>query len=86
MYLKDGNNCTSRLLTIQDFEALCPSVNRRSLQRDLKGMINKKLITAEGATNQLVYHLDGRFGGVNLRHTRDKACDRLTTQLMTAQR
>ena len=48
-----------RKLTIQDFEALCPSVNRRSLQRDLKGMINKKLIVAKGATNQLIYWLEG---------------------------
>lgn len=46
-------------LTIQDFEALCPTVNRRSLQRDLKGMLVKNLITAEGATNQQVYRLPG---------------------------
>jgi len=44
-------------LTIQDFEALCPEVNRRSLQRDLKGLLEKGLVTAEGATNQLVYRL-----------------------------
>jgi len=36
-------------LTIQDFEALCPTVNRRSLQRDLKGMLDKKLIVEVGA-------------------------------------
>jgi len=41
--------------TIQDFEDLCPDVNRRSLQRDLKGMLDKGLVTSEGATNQLVY-------------------------------
>ena len=44
-------------LTIQDYEALCPEVNRRSLQRDLKIMIEKELIDSEGATNQLVYLL-----------------------------
>jgi len=44
-------------LPIQDFEALCPTVNRRSLQRDLEGMLHKNLITAEGAINQLVYRL-----------------------------
>lgn len=44
-------------LTIQNYEVLCPDVNRRSLQRDLKIMIEKKLITTEGATNQLVYLL-----------------------------
>ena len=48
-----------RKLTIQNFEALCPAVNRHSLQRDLKGMINKKLIVAKGATNQLIYWLEG---------------------------
>jgi hypothetical protein len=46
-------------LTIQDFEALCPEVNRRSLQRDLKGMLDEQLIRAEGATNQLVYQFEG---------------------------
>ncbi|MCB2181516.1 MAG: Fic family protein [Desulfobulbaceae bacterium] len=44
-------------LTIQDFEELCPDVNRRSLQRDLKGMLDKELVKSEGATNQLVYVL-----------------------------
>jgi hypothetical protein len=29
--------------TIQDFEGLCPEVNRRSLQRDLKAMVNRPL-------------------------------------------
>ncbi len=36
-------------LTIQDFESICPDVNRRSLQRDLKGMLNKELILEIGA-------------------------------------
>ena len=44
-------------LTIQDFEIICPDVNRRSLQRDLKGMQDKGLVISEGATNQLVYVL-----------------------------
>ena len=44
-------------LTIQDYEGLCPEVNRRSLQRDLKIMIEKELIGSEGATNQLIYFL-----------------------------
>jgi Fic family protein len=35
-------------LTIQDFESLCADVNRRSLQRDLKGMLDKELITEIG--------------------------------------
>ncbi len=31
--------------TIQEFEELCPDVNRRSLQRDLKGLLGKELIS-----------------------------------------
>ena len=37
-------------LTIQDFEGLCPEVNRRYLQRDLKAMIEKEIM-AEKATS-----------------------------------
>jgi len=44
-------------LTIQDYEALCPGVNRRSLQRDLKDLVEKGLLVAEGATNRLRYKL-----------------------------
>ena len=40
---------------IQDFEARCPGVHRRSLQRDLAGLIEKGLLEAEGATNRVVY-------------------------------
>ena len=36
-------------LSIKEFESLCPTVNRRSLQRDLKGMLDKHLITEIGA-------------------------------------
>lgn len=36
-------------LTIQDFEALCPKVNRRSLQRDLKALLEKELFSERGA-------------------------------------
>jgi Fic family protein len=42
-------------LTIQDFEKLCPDVNRRSLQRDLKRMIDKEIISSEGATHHQEY-------------------------------
>ncbi|WP_281167918.1 hypothetical protein [Desulfobacter curvatus] len=31
-------------LTIKNFEELCPEVNRRSLQRDLKSFLEKGLI------------------------------------------
>jgi len=42
-------------LTVQDFERLCPEVNRRSLQWDLKVMVERGLLVSEGATNKLVY-------------------------------
>jgi Fic family protein len=44
-------------LTIQDFEVLCPELNRRSLQRDLKVMVDIGLLVSEGATNKLVYRM-----------------------------
>jgi Fic family protein len=44
-------------LTIQDFQRLCPDVNRRTLQRDLKAMVNEGLLLSEGATNQLIYRI-----------------------------
>lgn len=42
-------------IVIQDYEALCPGVHRRSLQRDLRGLVGRDLLKAEGATNQLQY-------------------------------
>lgn len=39
----------NKKLAIQNFEGLCPDVNRRSLQRDLKGMLDKELILEIGA-------------------------------------
>jgi Fic family protein len=44
-------------LTIQDFERLCPDVNRRSLQRDLRAMVDIGLLVPEGSTNKLVYRM-----------------------------
>jgi Fic family protein len=46
-------------LTIRDFERLCPNANRRSLQRDLKGLLERDLVISEGATNKLTYRLKG---------------------------
>ena len=64
-------------LTIQDFELLCPEANRRSLQRDLKGMMDKQLIRAQGATNpSITLRADL---GMNLRQTCVQTCDKLTT-------
>lgn len=46
-------------LTIRDYERLYPEVNRRTLQRDLKEMLDGGLLISEGATNKLVYRLKG---------------------------
>lgn len=35
-------------LAIGDFEALCPGVNRRTLQRDLKALVEKRLVDEHG--------------------------------------
>ena len=42
-------------LTIQELEALCPGVNRRTLQRDLRDLVEKGLLAAQGQTNRLEY-------------------------------
>ena len=40
-------------LTIQDYEVLCPGINRRSLQRDLKPMLDKGLLSEAGTSTDL---------------------------------
>jgi Fic family protein len=47
-------------LTIQDFEGLCPDVNRRTLQRNLKAMVDSGLVVTEGETHHLLYRLAER--------------------------
>jgi len=47
-------------LTIRDYEKLYPAVNRRTLQRDLKHMIQVSVLFTEGSTHQLVYRLRER--------------------------
>ena len=61
--LKNGS------LTIKDFDRICSEVNRRSLQRDLKAMVDKGLLIPEGATNKLDYRIkkDGLTLMTNLR-------------------
>ena len=44
-------------LTIQNYEAICPEVNRRTLQRDLKAMLDKGILVSEGATHHQEYRL-----------------------------
>jgi len=44
-------------LNIKDFEGICPEVNRRTLQRDLKAMLDKGILVSEGATHHQEYRL-----------------------------
>ena len=44
-----GHAIEHERLAIQDFEALCPGANRRTLQRDLKAMVEKGLLVERGA-------------------------------------
>lgn len=37
-------------LTIQDYEALCPGINRWTLQRDLKAMLDQGLLAESGTS------------------------------------
>jgi AcrR family transcriptional regulator len=45
-------------LTIQNFEEICPETSRRTLQRELRGMVEKGLLLSEGKTNRLYYRLN----------------------------
>ena len=47
------------IFQMQDFEARCPGVHRRSLQRDLRELVEAGLLEATGATNRLVYMAPG---------------------------
>ena len=47
-------------LTIQDFEEICPEPSRRTLQRELRGMVEKGLLLPEGETTRLYYRLNPR--------------------------
>ena len=44
-------------VTIGEFEHLCPGIQRRTLQRDLRGLIEKGLLLRRGSTNRLEYAL-----------------------------
>jgi Fic family protein len=44
-------------LSIQQYEELQPTINRRTLQRDLKDLVDKQMVMVTGATNQLTYRL-----------------------------
>jgi Fic family protein len=51
-YIQENEN-----LTIQNFEDLCPEVNRRTLQRDMKAMVDRGIVVTEGGTHHLIYRL-----------------------------
>lgn len=44
-------------LTIKEYAELCTDIPRRSLQRDLKDLVDKGLLRTAGATNRLTYKL-----------------------------
>lgn len=45
-------------LTIQEFEQLLKETPRRTLQRDLKALVDKKIFSIDGATHQMIYRLN----------------------------
>ena len=51
------NILTNGAVTVRDFEAQFPSVNRRTLQRDLKILVDLGVVVIDGATNKLCYRL-----------------------------
>lgn len=44
-------------LRIEDFEALCPDVNRRTLQRDLEDLVSRRVLKMNGAARAVRYRL-----------------------------
>ncbi|MDB9527571.1 TetR/AcrR family transcriptional regulator [Oscillatoria sp. CS-180] len=44
-------------LTIQMLESICLKPSRRTLQRDLKQLVEKNIFESRGSTNQLVYQM-----------------------------
>jgi DNA-binding HxlR family transcriptional regulator len=44
-------------LSIQEFEKIYPSVTRRTLQRELRELVDKDIVETSGATSKLTYKL-----------------------------
>jgi Fic family protein len=44
-------------ISIQQFESICPDVTRRTLQRELKELVAKDIVTISGATTNLIYQM-----------------------------
>jgi Fic family protein len=45
------------VLRIEDYEQLCPGINRRTLQRDIKGLVGRGVLKAEGSARAARYKL-----------------------------
>jgi len=55
-YLRVANVYEDRL-DIEQMEAFCPGVTRRSLQRDLKDLIDKQILQSHGEARAIRYSL-----------------------------
>jgi Fic family protein len=44
-------------ISIQQFEGICPDVTRRTLQRELKELMEKNILITSGATSSLIYEI-----------------------------
>ena len=44
-------------MTIQEFEILCPDVTRRTLQRELRDLVDQDIVSISGSTSKLIYEL-----------------------------
>ncbi|MDJ0742435.1 MAG: TetR/AcrR family transcriptional regulator [Xenococcaceae cyanobacterium MO_167.B27] len=62
LILKYASNCQE--ITIKNCSAMFPDVSRRTLQRDLKVMLEQKLLLSQGNTDQRCYCLNSEL--VNL--------------------
>lgn len=47
----------NRVIKIEDYEQLCPGTNRRTLQRDIKALLEKGILNIEGAARAVRYKL-----------------------------
>jgi Fic family protein len=52
-----GHLLENPVLRIEDYEKLCPGSNKRTLQRDIKALLEKGLLKAEGSARTVRYRL-----------------------------
>jgi four helix bundle suffix protein len=52
-----GHLLENPALRIEDFERLCPGVNRRTLQRDLRDLVDEEVLKIKGAARAVAYAL-----------------------------